>query len=38
MLEVHRDLWHSDRDKNEVKFKEYISFINQQNSVDFSKI
>ena len=38
MLEVHRDLWHSDRDKNEVKFKEYISFINQQNSVDFSEI
>jgi len=38
MLEVHRDLWHSDRDKNEAKFKEYISFINQQNSVDVSKI
>ena len=38
MLEVHRDLWHSDRNKNEAKFKEYISFINQQNSVDFSEI
>jgi len=38
MLEVHRDLYHSDRNKNEVKFKEYISSINQQNSVDFSKI
>jgi hypothetical protein len=38
MLEVHCDLWHSDRNKNEAKFKEYISFINQQNSVDFSKI
>ena len=38
MLEVHRDLWHSDRNKNEAKFKEYISSINQQNSVDFSKI
>ena len=38
MLEIHRELYHSDRDKNEVKFKEYISFMNQQNSVDFSKI
>ena len=38
MLEVHCDLWHSDRNKNEAKFKEYISFINQQNSVDFSEI
>jgi hypothetical protein len=38
MLEVHRDLWHSDRNKNEAKFKEYISFVNQQNSVDFSEI
>jgi hypothetical protein len=38
VLEVHRDLYHSDRNKNEVKFKEYISFINQQNSVDFSEI
>jgi len=38
MLEVHGDLWHSDRDKNEAKFKKYISFVNQQNSVDFSKI
>jgi len=38
MLEIHRELYHSDRNKNEVKFKEYISFINQQNSVDFSKI
>ena len=38
MLEVHRDLYHSDRSKNEIKFKTYISSINQQNSVDFSKI
>ena len=38
MLEVHCDLWHSDRNKNEAKFKEYISFMNQQNSVDFSEI
>ena len=38
VLEVHRDLYHSDRNKNEVKFKEYISFVNQQNSVDFSEI
>ena len=38
MLEVHRDLYHSDRNKNEIKFKEYISFVNQQNSVDISKI
>ena len=38
MLEVHRDLYHSDRNKNEIKFKTYISSINQQNSVDFSKI
>jgi hypothetical protein len=38
VLEVHRDLYHSDRNKNEIKFKEYISFINQQNSVDFSEI
>lgn len=38
VLEVHRDLYHSDRNKNEAKFKEYISFVNQQNSVDFSEI
>lgn len=38
MLEIHADLYHSDRDKSETKFKTYISFINQQNSVDFSKI
>jgi len=38
MLEIHAELYHSDRNKNEVKFKEYISFMNQQNSVDFSEI
>jgi len=38
MLKIHSDLYHTDRNKNEVEFKAYISFINQQNSVDFSKI
>jgi hypothetical protein len=38
MLEIHADMYNSDRIKNEVKFKEYISFMNQQNSVDFSEI
>jgi hypothetical protein len=38
MLEIHADMYNSDRLKNEVKFKEYISFMNQQNSVDFSEI
>ena len=38
MLEIHAELYHSDRNKNELKFKEYISFVNQQNSVDFSEI
>jgi hypothetical protein len=38
MLKIHADLYHTDRNKNEVEFKTYISFINQQNSVDFSKI
>jgi hypothetical protein len=38
MLKIHSDLYHTDRNKNEVEFKTYISFINQQNSVDFSKI
>ena len=38
MLKIHADLYHTDRNKNEVEFKTYISSINQQNSVDFSKI
>jgi hypothetical protein len=38
MLKIHADLYHTDRNKNEAEFKAYISFINQQNSVDFSKI
>ncbi len=38
MLKIHSDLYHTDRNKNEVEFKTYISFVNQQNSVDFSKI
>ena len=38
MLKIHADLYHTDRNKNEVEFKTYISFVNQQNSVDFSKI
>jgi hypothetical protein len=38
MLKIHADLYHTDRNKNEIEFKTYISFINQQNSVDFSKI
>ena len=38
MLKIHPDLYHTDRNKNEVEFKTYISFVNQQNSVDFSKI
>lgn len=38
MLKIHADLYHTDRNKNEIEFKAYISFVNQQNSVDFSKI
>ena len=38
MLKIHADLYHTDRNKNEVEFKTYISSINQQTSVDFSKI
>ena len=38
MLKIHSDLYHTDRNKNEVEFKAYISFMNQQNSVDFSEI
>ena len=38
MLKIHSDLYHTDRNKNEIEFKAYISFVNQQNSVDFSKI
>lgn len=38
MLKIHADLYHTDRNKNEIEFKTYISFVNQQNSVDFSKI
>jgi hypothetical protein len=38
MLELLSELYDSDRKKHEDKFKQYISFVNQQNSVDFSKI
>jgi hypothetical protein len=38
MLTIHSDLFHSDRLSKESKFKEYISFVNQQKGVDISKI
>jgi hypothetical protein len=38
MLEIHTDLYHHDQLSRESKFKEYISFMNQQKSVDISKI
>jgi len=38
MLEIHTDLYLHDQKTREQKFKEYISFMNQQKSVDISKI
>ena len=38
MLEIHETLYFHDRAGKESKFKEYISFVNQQKGVDISKI
>jgi hypothetical protein len=38
MLEIHTDLYLHDQKTREQKFKEYISFVNQQKGVDISKI
>ncbi|NDB28904.1 hypothetical protein EB151_05060 [archaeon] len=38
MLEIHTDLYLHDQKARESKFKNYISFINQQKGVDISKI
>jgi len=38
MLEIHTDLFIHDQKARELKFKEYISFMNHQKGVDISKI
>jgi len=38
MLEIHESLYYTERADKESKFKQYISFVNQQKGVDISKI
>lgn len=36
MLELHRHLFHAQRGETSTKFKDYVSFVNQQKTVDIS--